>query len=255
MRDMCRNAMLAMLQRIASGQQGVLPQAHPSPSPCPSASVPSSAAVALQQRQLQQLLYQQPQHGRQGPFSQQKPTAAAQAAAAFGSWPWQSPASAASATATVTQPCFSTPFFVTPPEDASALVPDQQACPQLDGSFLAECIKSSAPLTCVNSCNQSIQRFSQLPPSNRQVLSANHVPAAAAAVALPVQVKADKDPSASILSPTLSFSSVPSTQSSLTAVSSLSASPEAELPADLHSADGSFDTFGTCSYASAICMY
>ena len=241
----CRGAMLAMLQRIASSQQGLASHPHPSPSPCPSpysGNVPSSAAVALQQRQLQQLLYQhqlqQPHRACQVPVSQQKPSAPAQAAA-FASWPWQPPPpTLASATPTVIEPLRSSPGFARPPESLSALTVDQQACPRLDGSFLAECIKPSVPLPCVNSCNQPIQMpLTQL---TQQVLSASPIPAADA---VPVQMQADQQPSASILSPTLSFSSVP-TKSSVSAVPTLSPSPEAQLPVDLCSADTSFDSFG-----------
>ena len=249
-----RGAMLAMLQRIASSQQGLSSQPHPSPFPSLSPSrgtVPSSAAVALQQRHLQQLLYQhqpqQPHSACQVPFSQQKLAASAKAAA-FGSWPWQAPspaAASASLTATpvptVTEPLISPPVFAPPPDSLSALTADQQACPRLDGSFLAECIKPSVPLPCVNSCNQPSQMPLQLPLPTPQVLSASHVPVTAA---LSVKMQADRPASASIVSPTLSFSSAPSTMSSVSAVPTLSPSPEAQLPVDLCSADPSFESFG-----------
>lgn len=251
-----------MLQRIASSQQGYLspPHSSPSPAPCPG-TVPSSAAVALQQRQLQQLLYQhqhqqqqQPHNVCQAAFNQQNLAAPAQAAAAFGSWPWQAPPLAvASVTAaipsTVTQPLTSPPIFTPPPEGASAFTADQQACPRLDGSFLAKCIKPSVGVPCVSGCNQPIQMPSQLPMASRQVLPASHVSAAAA---VPVQVQAPRQPSASMVSPTLSFSSVPSSNSSITAVPSLTPSPEAQLQVDLHSADAPFEPFGTYPYCSIL---
>ena len=244
--------MLAMLQRIASPLQGLPSQPQPSPSLSLSpGTVPSSAAVALQQRQLQQLLYQhqqqqQPHSACQVPFSQQKHAASAQAAA-FGSWPWQPPpltVASLSATAipTVTESLIAPPDFAQPPESLSALTSDQQACPRLDGSFLAECIKPALLVPCVSTCNQPSQMPLQLPLPTRQVLPASHIPAAAAAVPVPMQ--AERQPSASILSPTLSFSSVPSTKSSISAVPSVGPSPEAQLPVDLSSADTSFHSFG-----------
>lgn len=252
-----------MLQRIASSQQGYLSPPHPSPSPAPCpGTVPSSAAVALQQRQLQQLLYQhqqqqQPHSVCQAAFSQQKLAAPAQAAAAaFGSWPWQPPPPAgASVTAavasTVTQPSTSPPVFTQPPEGVSALTADQQAGPHLDGSFLAKCIKPSVGVPCVSGCNQPIQMPSQLPMASRQVLPASHVPPAAV---VPVQLQAPRQPSASMVSPTLSFSSVPSSNSSISAVPTLSPSPEAQLPVDLRSADAPFEPFGTYPYPCLIRM-
>ena len=238
--------MLAMLQRIAISQQGLSAHTHPSPSPSPSpypGNVPSSAAVALQQRQLQQLLYQhqlqQPHNACQVPISQQKPATPAQAAA-FASWPSQPPPpTVALATPSVTEPLSSQPAFAQPPESLSALTVDQQTCPRLDGSFLAECIKPSIPLPCVNGCNQPIQM--PLPLLSQQILFASHIPTADA---VPVQMQADPQASASIVSPILSFSSVPSTKSSVSAVPTLSPSPEAQLPVDLCSADASFDSFG-----------
>lgn len=229
----CRGAaMLAVLQRIASSQQGPPCPGSPSPSP---GTVPSGPAVALRQRHLQQLLYHhsQPRTAFQPQFSQQKPTPIAQAAA-FGAWPQHSPVSATPPTAP--QPCFSTRAFTQPPEAVPAVLPDQQACPRLDGSFLAECIKPPVPLPCVvNSCNQSIQSSSPLPLANQAVLSAGSAPAAAA---LPVLVKTEVQPSAAMVSPALTFSSLPST------TSCLSAAPNA----DIAPGDGPYDCFGTsCS--------
>ncbi|KAL3154036.1 hypothetical protein ABBQ32_013585 [Trebouxia sp. C0010 RCD-2024] len=221
-------AMLAVLQRIASSQQGPPCPGSPSPSP---GTVPSGPAVALRQRHLQQLLYHhsQPRTAFQPQFSQQKPTPIAQAAA-FGAWPQHSPVSATPPTAP--QPCFSTRAFTQPPEAVPAVLPDQQACPRLDGSFLAECIKPPVPLPCVvNSCNQSIQSSSPLPLANQAVLSAGSAPAAAA---LPVLVKTEVQPSAAMVSPALTFSSLPST------TSCLSAAPNA----DIAPGDGPYDCFG-----------
>ena len=249
----CRGAMLAMLQSIASSQQDLSSQPRPSPSPSPG-TVPSSAAVALQQRQLQQLLYQhqqqQPHNACQIQSSQQNLAASAQAAACA-TWPWQpSPppavASAISATPTITEPVMSPPVFAQTPESLSAVTVDQQACPRLDGSFLAECIKPSVPLPCMNGCNQPNQMPSPLP--TRQVLSASHIPAVNAGL---VQMQADQQPSASIVSPTLSFSSAHSTNSSISAVPTLRPSPESQLPVDLCSADASFDSFGMYPHDSS----
>ena len=244
-----------MLQRIASSQQDLPCHSRPSPSPS-SGSIPSSAAVALQQRHLQQLLYQhqqrQPQNSCQVPFSQQKAAAPAQAAA-VASWPWQPPPPAVpSVTATaipaVTEPLTPPPVFAQPSESLSALTVDQQACPRLDGSFLAECIKSSVPLSCANGCNQPIQ--TPAPLRARQVLCASHV---VAADAVPVQMQADRQPSASIVPPTPSFSSTPSTKSSISAVPTLSSSShKAQLPVDLCSADASFDSFGMYPHDSSV---
>ena len=253
----CRGALLAMLQRIASSQQGYPspPHSSPSPSPVPSpGTVPSSAAMALQQRQLQQLLYQhqhqqqqqqQPSNVCQAAFSQPKLAAPAQAAAAFGSWPWQAPppavASVTAAVASTVAPTLtSSPVFTQPPDGVSALTADQQACPRLDGSFLARCIKPSVSPPCVSGGSQPVQMPSQLPLASRQVLPASH-----ASAAVSVQLQAPRQPSVSMVSPTLSFSSVPSSNSSISAVRSLSPSPEAQLPVDLHSADAPFEPFGT----------
>lgn len=220
--------MLAVLQRIANSQQGAPCPGPLSPTP---GTVPSGPAVALRQRHLQQLLYHhfQPRTGWQPHSSQQKPTPIAQAAA-LGAWPQPSPVSATPPTAP--QPCFSTRAFTQPPEAVPAVLPDQQACPRLDGSFLAECIKPPAPLPCVvNSCNQSAQLSSPSPLANRAVLSAGPAPPAAA---LPV-LKAETESSAALVSPALSFSSLPSTTSCMTAA------PKA----DLEPGDGPYDCFGT----------
>lgn len=232
--DHCRGAMLAVLQRMASSKQGSPCPGPHTPSPAPG-TVPSKAAVALQQRQLQQLLYQhsQPPTSCQARYNQQKPTPAAQAAA-FGSWPWQCPASA---TLPIAPPSsFSPQPLIQPPEDMSSFTADQQACPQLDGSFLAECIKPPAPVPCVlNRCNRSIQLSSQLLPANQAVLSAGH---ASAAAALAVHGRAETEPSAIMVSPLLSFSSLPSTGTPLSAAS------KAELTADLRPDESPYDCFG-----------
>ena len=219
--------MLAVLQRIASSQQGAPCPNAPSPSPV---TVPSCRTVALQQRQLQQLLYHHSQPGTafQPQYSQQTPAPAAQAAA-LGAWPWQGPASATPPTGP--QPCFSPRTFTQPSEAKPAFTADQQPCPRLDGSFLAECIKPPTPLPCVvNSCNQSVQLSSPL--ANQAQFSTTHAPMAGA---LPLLGNPETEPTTGMASPALSFSLLPSTSSRL------SVAPKAEMAPG----DGPYDCFGT----------
>lgn len=229
-----RGLVLDMLQRIATAQQGSIS----------AASVPPSAAVAMQQQQLQQLLcqHQQQQQLKQQSFQQHQTISQTPAfsshkpattvpRASFGSWPWQRPASAASSTPPNVPVQFSSQHPAGVPSAQSML--DQQLCPQLDGSSLAECIKSSASLLCTPSQYQSLQMPPQLPPLSKD-LSACH---ASVSTGFP-GVKVDGEPSASIVSPTTSFQSLPSANSTLTA------KHEPDLPAELCSADGSFDAIG-----------
>ena len=240
-----------MLQCIAGAQQGSTS----------SAKLPSSAAVALQQQQLQQLLcqhqlrqqhhlkqqpFQPSQNGFQAALSPHKP-ASTVPRPPFGSWPWQQPAAAASSA----QPDLPVQFSLQHPagEPSVQSMLDQQLCPQLDGSYLAECIKSSASLLCTPSQYQSLQVPPQMPPPSKH-LSTCHP---SANTGFPGE-KAEIEPSVSIVSPTTSFQSLPSANSTLTA------KHEADLPAELHSADGSFEAIGefkdyySLQYIKIICV-
>lgn len=204
-----RGPMLDMLQQIASAQQqtGVSLQSM-------SGNVPSSAAVALQQQQLQQLLIQQQSSSCRGPVS--RPQSALDARPAFGSWPWQRPATR-----------FCSQFSTHREHTNSLTIPDQQVCPQLDGSFLAECVKPSSLPHLLTGHRGSLN------PSSQSCLASNHMSAFGA---FDMALKAEHKPSVGLVTPTTSFQSIPSSSSVLTG------QPEGELPAELCSAEPSPDS-------------
>ena len=250
----CRELVMEMLQRRAATEQPLNSVV----------GVPSSTAVALQQQQLQQLLCpQQPlshqQQQQQQQLQEQQPGQSSCHVAAFsqqqqqqqpavvgsltgvGSWPWQRPASTASSTALgIPASQFSPQFSSRQPRDMTSLLslPDQQACPRLDGAYLAACIKPSpAPLSSPT-LRHPLQRPMHLLPPNRQIL-----PASCAAASLSFSgakgVKAESEHSGSAASPTTSLQSI------LSATSALTAKPEAEQSAGFCPSQAHFDSLGT----------
>ncbi len=209
--------MLDTLQKKTSSQQTSLSPLSTS------GNVQSSAAVAVQQQQLQQLLYQQQQssnrHGlvaRKQPFSNALP--------AFGAWPWNRPAATG----------FSSRFSASHRDHTtSPIASDQQLCPQLDGAFLAECIKASASGPSLTSHTRSMN------PTSHFFSATSHLPVGNAYEV--AGLKAEPELSVGLVSPTTSFQSLSSS------ISALTAKPEAELPAELCSADASLDSpLGEC---------
>ena len=190
--------MLDMLQQIVKQQ--------PSNSRMPGmpANVQSSATVARQQQQqLQQLLYQPQSTSTYSSMSRHQN---ASARPAFGTWPWQ-PAGATN---------FPSQFSAARHEQAPCTLSDPQLCPQLDGSFLAEVIKTSDNLPSTAGHGQPLTSAKPYLPA------VPHQP-------MGVSPGMGFNPGlvAPAVSPTTSFQSLPSAKSAITV------QPEVELPASL----------------------
>lgn len=196
-----RAAVMDMLQQIASQPasgsrlQG-LPQGLPG-------NAQSSAAVALQQQQLQKLLNPQ-QSSTYSPLPSRQ---SSNATAAVGAWPWQRAAAATN---------FPSRFSASRREQNSVL--DQQPCSQLDGTFLAEVIKTSDTVpSAIGFCQSLNPAQPFLPPVSPSPVDAAFASGLNAAMA----------PATPLASPNTSFQSIPS------AVSTLSVQPVAQLPESL----------------------
>ena len=179
-------------------------------------NVQSSTSVALQQQQqLQELLCQQQAKTCFSTAGIRKQSSSSSARRpAFGSWPWQR----------AITPDFSSRFPTSHREPSSFnMQSDQQLCPQLDGTFLADVIKASSapaslPLLSGNQpiiASRSFSASSTLTPLS----SAFHI-----------GLKGNQEPSQNV-SPTTSFQTLPSNSSILTA------KPDVELPVGLCAAD------------------
>jgi hypothetical protein len=211
----CRGTNVHMLQEVANMQQnaGLSLQSL-------AGNVQSSTSVALQQQQLQQLLCQQ-QAKRQFSATGIKKQSSSSSARrpAFGSWPWQR----------ATTPDFSSRFSASHREPSSLnMQSDQQLCPQLDGTFLADVIKaSSAPASLpLHSLSQPIiaSRSFSASSTRTPLGSAFHM-----------GLKGNQEPSQNV-SPTTSFQTLPSNSSILTV------KPDVELPVGLCAADTHLDS-------------
>ncbi len=171
----------------------------------------AGTSVALQQQQLQQLLCQQQAKKQSSSSNARKP--------AFGSWPWQR----------ATTPDFSSRFSASHREPSSLnMQSDQQLCPQLDGTFLADVIKASSapPSLPLHSLNQPIIA------SRSFSASSTRTPLGSA---LHMGLKGNQEPSQNV-SPTTSFQTLPSNSSILTV------KPDVELPVGLSAADTHLDS-------------
>jgi len=183
-------------------------------------NVSSSTSVALQQQQLQQLLCQQQAKSRFSAAGIKKQSSSSSARRpAFGSWPWQR----------ATTPDFSSRFSASHREPSSLnMQSDQQLCPQLDGTFLADVIKaSSAPASLpLHSLSQPIiaSRSFSASSTRTPLGSAFHM-----------GLKGNQEPSQNV-SPTTSFQTLPSNSSILTV------KPDVELPVGLCAADTHLDS-------------
>jgi len=210
-----------MLQGVASMQQNAGFSLHSL-----AGNLQSCAAVALQQQQLQQLLCQQQAKSRFPAAGIRKQSSSSSARRpAFGSWPWQR----------ATTPDFSSRFSASHREPSSFnMRSDQQLCPQLDGTFLADVIKASSasPSLPLHSLNQPIiaSRSFSASSTRTPLGSAFHM-----------GLKGDQEPSQNV-SPTTSFQTLPSNSSILTV------KPDVELPVGLCAADTHLESsFGELS--------
>lgn len=180
----------------------------------------SSTSVALQQQQLHQLLCQQQAKSCAAGIIKQSSSSSARRSA-FGSWPWQR--------ATTPDNSFSSQFSASHREPSSLfLQSDQQLCPQLDGTFLADVIKASSapPSLPLHSLSQPIiaSRSFSASSTRTPLGSAFHM-----------GLKGDQEPSQNV-SPTTSFQTLPSNSSILTV------KPDMELPVGLCAADTHLDS-------------
>ncbi|DBA73653.1 TPA: hypothetical protein ACH3X2_009637 [Trebouxia sp. C0005] len=209
-----RGTNVHMLQEVASMQQNAGFSLHRL-----AGNAQSSTSVALQQQQqLQQLLCQQQPKSRFSAAGINKHSSSSSAQRpAFGSWPWQR----------ASTPDFPAQFSASHRESSSLnMQSDQQSCPQLDGTFLADVIKASSapPSLSVHSLSQPIIAGRSLSASSTRspLGSAFHM-----------GLKGNQEPSQSV-SPTTSFQTLPSNSSILTV------KPDVELcAADTH-LDSSF---------------
>ena len=189
-------------------------------------NVSSSTSVALQQQQLQQLLCQQQAKSCAAGIIKQSSSSSARRSA-FGSWPWQR--------ATTPDNSFSSQFSASHREPSSLfLQSDQQLCPQLDGTFLADVIKASSapPSLPLHSLSQPIIATRSFSASSTRTPLGS---------AFHMGLKGNQEPSPNVSAIT-SFQTLPSNSSILTV------KPDLELPVGLCAADIHLDSsFGELS--------
>ena len=189
--------MLDMLQQMVKQQPD-------SGMPGMSANVQSSAIVARrQQQQLQELLFQ---HQLTTAYSSMSQHQHANARPAFGTWPRQRTSSAS----------FPSQHPAVCHEQAACCLSEPQLCPQLDGSFLAEVIKTCDSLPSTAGHGQPLT-------SAKPILPA--VPLQPMAVAL--SMGSNPGPAAPVVVSTTTY------QSLISAKPAMTAQPEMELPASL----------------------